>query len=178
MVDVFDPEKRSAVMSNIRGRGNKSTELAMAKVLRQAHVTGWRRHIELRPKPADADVGTVRLTKSQRVKVRPDFVFRKQKTALFVDGCFWHRCPLHSTKPDNNADFWAKKLEANVRRDAVHTRALEAAGWRVLRFWEHELSDVETTLRRIVRALSPQWPRGVSHQGRRRAGPAKSTTDK
>ena len=160
MVDVFDPEKRSAVMSSIRGRGNKSTEQAMATLLRQSRITGWRRHVELRPRPSSADAEYVKLTKSRRLRVRPDFVFRKPRTVIFVDGCFWHGCPLHSSRPQQNATFWKNKLDANVHRDAVHTRALEAAGWTVVRIWEHELSDTYRTFQRIVLALRCQLPRG------------------
>lgn len=158
MADVFDAQKRSAVMSNIRGRGNKSTEQALIALLRKAHITGWRRHIELRPRPSSIDVGHVQLTKSHRVKVRPDFVFQKHKTAIFLDGCFWHGCPLHFKRPQQNAEFWEKKLADNAHRDAVQTRALEAAGWTVVRIWEHELSDTPRTLECIVLALRGRLP--------------------
>jgi DNA mismatch endonuclease (patch repair protein) len=71
--------------------------------------------------------------------VRPDFVFPKLRLAVFVDGCFWHACPLHATKPRHNAAFWRKKLAANKARDRMVNRTLRAQGWRVLRIWEHEL---------------------------------------
>ena len=87
--------------------------------------------------------------------VRPDFVFPKLRLAVFVDGCFWHACPIHATKPRNNAAFWRKKLAANKARDRKVNRALRAAGWRVLRIWEHELAPARAsqTLARIRRAL-------------------------
>lgn len=66
-------------------------------------------------------------------------VFIGAKLAVFVDGCFWHGCPLHSTKPKNNRDFWEQKLRRNVARDAEQTQWLESQGWRVLRIWEHEI---------------------------------------
>jgi DNA (cytosine-5)-methyltransferase 1 len=69
---------------------------------------------------------------------RADIVFVSPKVAVFVDGCFWHACPIHGTSPKANADWWAKKLEANRRRDAETTRRLRGAGWHVLRVWEHE----------------------------------------
>ena len=68
-----------------------------------------------------------------------DFVFPKLRLAIFVDGCFWHACPIHATKPKNNAAFWREKLAGNRRRDALVTRTLRRAGWRVLRLWEHSL---------------------------------------
>ncbi len=125
MSDVFTKEKRSQVMSRIKGKGNKDTELAMIQVLRRHHISGWRRN--------------------QAVWGKPDFVFPKQKIALFVDGCFWHGCPLpkHSNVPKNNQEFWAKKLQANKDRDKLVTHELRKQGWRVVRVWEHELKEPE-----------------------------------
>lgn len=72
-------------------------------------------------------------------RTRPDMVFVGAKLAVFVDGCFWHGCPLHSTMPKNNRDFWEQKLRRNRERDVENTQRLEAEGWRVLRLWEHEI---------------------------------------
>ena len=68
-------------------------------------------------------------------------VFPTQKVAVFVDGCFWHRCPAHATFPKANAEWWVDKLAANVRRDRETDSRLRARGWLVLRFWEHEDPD-------------------------------------
>jgi DNA mismatch endonuclease (patch repair protein) len=89
-------------------------------------------------------------------RVRPDFVFRQVRLALFVDGCFWHCCPLHATQPRHNATFWRRKLATNRARDRLVTRTLRKAGWRVLRLWEHELARKHEArlLRRIRRALA------------------------
>lgn len=70
---------------------------------------------------------------------RPDLVFVGARLAVFVDGCFWHSCPLHSTVPKSNQEFWEQKLRRNRERDAETTHRLETNGWRVLRFWEHEI---------------------------------------
>lgn len=72
--------------------------------------------------------------------VRPDFVFPKLRVAVFIDGCFWHGCPLHGTKPANNRAFWRRKLARNRARDRLVDRLLRAQGWRVVRVWEHELT--------------------------------------
>jgi DNA mismatch endonuclease (patch repair protein) len=87
---------------------------------------------------------------------KPDFVFPKLRLAVFVDGCFWHACPLHATKPRNNAAFWRKKLARNRARDRKVNRTLRAAGWRVLRIWEHELvrKRQERLVARLRRALA------------------------
>lgn len=71
-------------------------------------------------------------------RVRPDVVFTAAKLAIFVDGCFWHRCPEHSSDPRSNADFWARKFSATVERDRQANRVLHEAGWNVVRVWEHE----------------------------------------
>jgi len=132
MPDVFTKAKRSDVMSRIRGRGNKDTELALIRVFRAQGISGWRRHLEVRSQKAEG--------RRQNFKVRPDFVFTKLRLAVFVDGCFWHCCPLHSTKPKNNAAFWRKKFAANQTRDRLVIRTLRSQGWRVLRIWEHDLA--------------------------------------
>ena len=136
MPDVFTKEKRSEVMSRIKGKGNKDTELAMIQILRKHHISGWRRN--------------------QAVLGKPDFIFPKQKIALFVDGCFWHGCPLpkHSNMPKNNPKFWAKKLQANKDRDKFVNRELRKLGWRVLRVWEHELKEPL----RVVAKLRKHYP--------------------
>jgi DNA mismatch endonuclease, patch repair protein len=67
-----------------------------------------------------------------------DVVFPGARVAVFVDGCFWHGCPEHRTWPRNNADFWRRKIEDNVRRDRDTNARLETEGWTVLRVWEHE----------------------------------------
>jgi DNA mismatch endonuclease (patch repair protein) len=130
--DVFSKAKRSAVMSRIRGRGNKETELALASLFRRHGINGWRRH--------------------QPVFGRPDFTFRKPKVAVFVDGCFWHGCPQHCHQPANHRAFWRRKLAANKARDRAVNRALRAAGWRVVRIWEHDLAKRPATCLRRVRA--------------------------
>lgn len=120
MADVFTVAKRSAVMALIRSRGNRATELRLIALMRENGITGWRRNAP--------------------VFGKPDFVFPKLRLAMFVDGCFWHACPQHTTKPRNNAAFWRKKFTANKTRDLLVNRTLRSEGWRVLRIWEHELS--------------------------------------
>lgn len=137
MTDVFDKAKRSEVMSLIRGKGNRDTELALLSLLRSYRITGWRRH--------------------QKVLGRPDFVFRMARVAVFVDGCFWHRCPKHSQFPDTNRTFWRNKLEANRMRDRLVNRTLRRKGWTVLRIWECQLAKApERCVSRIKEAVSAQ----------------------
>jgi DNA mismatch endonuclease, patch repair protein len=71
--------------------------------------------------------------------IRPDIVFTRARLAVFVDGCFWHGCPAHGQRPSiHNGAYWTPKIAGNAERDQVQTRALDKAGWTVLRFWEHE----------------------------------------
>jgi DNA mismatch endonuclease, patch repair protein len=82
--------------------------------------------------------------------VRPDIVFTRAKLAVFIDGCFWHQCPEHGNVPRTNVDYWVPKLRRNVERDRATDAALEIAGWRVIRAWEHE--PVERTVERVLAA--------------------------
>jgi DNA mismatch endonuclease, patch repair protein len=125
----------------------------MVELLRAAHLVGWRRHVQLRPKKSAEDFEHSTVKKADRILTRPDFVFRSAKVALFIDGCFWHGCRIHSTAPAQNAEFWSAKLSRNVQRDRVQTRALEQAGWQVLRIWEHELRDRDALTKRLLRLL-------------------------
>jgi DNA mismatch endonuclease (patch repair protein) len=152
MVDVFSPAKRSEVMARIRGKGNRSTELVLVGGFRAAHVTGWRRHVALSIKIHGTAKSTVR-GEEQVFKVRPDFIFRASRLAIFVDGCFWHCCPLHSKIPENNRSFWEPKLQKNVARDRKVSSLLRKAGWSVLRVWEHELADPEHVVKMVRRRL-------------------------
>jgi len=120
MPDVFTKSKRSEVMSRIRSRGNKATELRLIEIFRTHEFTGWRRN--------------------QKLFGKPDFVFRSQRVCVFVDGCFWHGCPKHGTRPKQNRKFWDAKLQRNEERDHEVDLQLRKAGWRVLRIWEHELA--------------------------------------
>ena len=136
MTDVFTKRKRSQVMSRIKGRDNKKTELALAILLRQNHISGWRRQFP--------------------IEGRPDFAFPNQRIAVFVDGCFWHRCPEHSNLPVNNREFWKKKLSGNARRDRIVSFRLKKLGWKVIRIWEHALRERPAhVMRRITSALQP-----------------------
>lgn len=129
MGDVYTRAERSALMAKVRGRGNLTTEEALAKVLRALGWSGWRRQQVVRGRTAAGE----------RFQVRPDFVFRGRRLVVFVDGCFWHGCPRHGTHPRGNAAFWRAKFRRNQARDRRDTRRLRSLGWRVLRLWEHEL---------------------------------------
>jgi len=87
---------------------------------------------------------------SQR-RLRADLIFRAARIAVFVDGCFWHCCPQHATQPRVNQSWWASKLSDNWRRDRQTDQDLAAAGWHVIRVWEHERPT--TAASRIARTV-------------------------
>ena len=124
-------------MSRIRSSGNKDTELRMISVFRRYQITGWRR--------------------GQKLMGKPDFVFRREKVIVFVDGCFWHGCPKpkHARSPKNRAEWWAAKLQKNKDRDRRVTRELRKHGWKVIRVWECDLAPKcwPGIRRRVIRAL-------------------------
>jgi DNA mismatch endonuclease (patch repair protein) len=122
-----------------QARKDTAPEIAVRKLL---HRNGRRYRVNL-PVP-----GMPRRTM--------DISFPGPKVAVFMDGCFWHGCPEHATQPKANAQWWRAKLDRNMERDQETTRHLEAQGWTVLRFWEHEAAaDVAATVMAAVRRGSP-----------------------
>jgi DNA mismatch endonuclease (patch repair protein) len=128
-MDIWTEKKRSEVMALVRSRANMATELALVKLFRQHGITTWRRH--------------------QPVFGKPDFIFRRQRVAIFVDGCFWHGCPRHATLPATRRAFWLAKFARNKARDRLVNRTLRKQGWRVIRVWEHELRSPNRVIARV-----------------------------
>jgi DNA mismatch endonuclease (patch repair protein) len=128
---------RSRNMAAIK-RSDTKPEIALRSAL---HKLGLRYRKDMRLDLPDA-------------RVRPDIVFTRQKVAVFVDGCFWHVCPVHGRQPTVNDWYWAPKLRRTMERDRAANEALAGAGWKVIRLWEHEPlpSAVET----VVSALKLQ----------------------
>ncbi|MDO8680299.1 MAG: very short patch repair endonuclease [Acidobacteriota bacterium] len=145
MVDVFTPEKRSALMARIRSK-NTLPETIVRSVLRRL---SFRFRSQLKDLPG-----------------KPDFVLPDLQVAIFVHGCFWHchaNC-IDGRSPGSNKEYWSPKLVSNVRRDARNARKLRKLGWTVLRFWACEVekqprvrvehlvrSRIEAAIRRRLR---------------------------
>ena len=135
MTDVHSKKIRSKNMAAIRGRGNKSTELKIVRLFREKKITGWRRHVK-------------------KIPGKPDFIFPKQKIAVFVDGCFWHGCPKCYKKPKTNKKFWKEKIEGNIKRDKKNRAKLRREGWKVLRIWEHDINkNFKISIEKIISFL-------------------------
>jgi len=122
-------------MKGNRGRDTRP-EMELRRLLREAGFPGYRLHWKNAPG-------------------RPDIAYPGRKVAIFVNGCFWHRCPhCQPPVPKSHTDFWQKKFDLNVERDARKTAELEAAGWTVITVWECELrSNAELLVASIVKNL-------------------------
>ncbi|MFH7595157.1 very short patch repair endonuclease [Streptomyces racemochromogenes] len=133
--------EKLATTAAVRARMSrqKSHDTSMEVSLRKAlHAAGVRYRIHRKP--------------VKGVRREADIVFGPARVAVFVDGCFWHGCPVHATWPKNNADFWRTKIEGNRRRDVDTDARFAEAGWLVLRVWEHE--SVEEAAARVLRAVA------------------------
>jgi DNA mismatch endonuclease (patch repair protein) len=140
------PEARRAIMRANRRR-DTGPELAIRSLV---HRAGLRFRVDYPVKPPG------------HRSVRPDIVFPARRIAIYVDGCFWHCCPIHGSRPATNTQYWDGKLAANAARDARVTEALEGAGWTVVRFWEHEdASEAATRIVALVRGSSISRENGM-----------------
>ncbi|MCW9027069.1 MAG: very short patch repair endonuclease [Thiovulaceae bacterium] len=132
MADVLTKSQRSYCMSRISGKDTKP-ELLLRKLL-------WSRGARYRL--------------NYKVPGRPDLVFVGKRVAVFVDGCFWHRCSQHYVKPKTRAEFWEAKIQGNVERDKKNNALLKEAGWTVIRLWEHDVEqNVDSCISRIEKVL-------------------------
>jgi len=129
------PGVRRSMQSN-RPR-NTSIELALRSALHRSGLRFWKHR---RPVPG--------------LRCEADILFPRIRLAVFVDGCFWHGCPEHATRPVRNGEWWAAKLDGTISRDRRNDESLAAAGWIVLRVWEHEpITQAADTINGVVAQL-------------------------
>jgi DNA mismatch endonuclease (patch repair protein) len=133
MADVLSKMKRSQVMAAIKSKGNKDTELRLIFIFQTNGITGWRRN--------------------QKLPGKPDFVFRRERLAVFVDGCFWHGCQQHCRMPKTRRYFWIPKIKRNQARDREVNKLLRKQGWGILRVWEHELRNPRSLNTKLARRI-------------------------
>lgn len=133
MADVFKPEIRSQIMRAVKSKRNKSTEEKLITILRKNKITGWRRNYSIYGKP--------------------DFVFLKEKIAIFADGCFWHGHNCRKLKPQSNKQYWDAKIERNKKRDKEVNKYLRKKGWEVIRIWECEIEKPKF-INRLLKILT------------------------
>lgn len=123
-------------MSRIHGK-NTGPEMKIRKMLYAQGIRGYRTHFNIPGKP--------------------DIVFTKKKIAIFIDGCFWHKCPICFQEPEIRKEFWLKKINSNVERDKKVNLQLQKEDWKVIRIWEHEVrKDPENVVKRICDLLKNQ----------------------
>lgn len=138
-------------------RGNRRRDTRPERALRtRLHAQGYRFRVDY---PVLLSEG----------RCRVDIAFTRHRVAVQVDGCFWHGCPDHGSKPQANSTYWQAKLERNRARDERDNHLLRSGGWRVLRVWEHEQPDA--AMRRVVVELEKQWTAAPGRDGCR-SGPA------
>ena len=133
MVDKFSKETRSIIMSKVQ-RNSKPEQILRKKLF----SLGYRYSLKHRFK---------------ELNFKPDQVMVSRKTCVFVDGCFWHKCPRCYKEPKSNKRYWLPKIERNVQRDKEQNRYLKKNGWSVIRVWEHELKNLDKTIKKIERRV-------------------------
>lgn len=131
MTDRVGPETRRRTMQAVRS-SDTTSELKLRRALWKAGIRGYR-------------------VNDRRVYGTPDVCFPRVRVAVFVDGCFWHGCPQCYREPKSSMAYWRKKVRGNRVRDERVNTALAAQGWRVLRFWEHEMSQAEQAVVQSIR---------------------------
>ena len=128
MTDRFPPKVRSRIMASIRGK-DTGPEIAVRRIL-------WRHGLRYR-------------THDRTILGRPDVSNKRKQLAVFVDGCFWHGCPMCYREPETNRDFWRNKIEGNRKRREVVRDGLERQGFRVVEIWEHETGSPDTVMKKM-----------------------------
>jgi DNA mismatch endonuclease (patch repair protein) len=137
------PASSKEARTKMRANRSRDTRPELA-LRRELHRRGLRYRVDIAP--------------VRGLRCRADLLFRRQRIAVFVDGCFWHGCPDHASWPKANGDWWKQKIEATAARDRRNDALLAAAGWRVLRIWEHE--PVERAADEVALAVRTALQRG------------------
>lgn len=137
---ILEAPSPSSAAASVTMRANRRRDTTPELQLRSAlHRRGLRFRVD-------------RAIQTGNSRVRPDIVFVSRRLAVFVDGCFWHSCPVHGQQPRINSSYWSAKLEANRNRDRMDNKKLTNAGWTIMRIWEHESAEdsaraIETKVR-------------------------------
>ncbi len=130
MSDNLKPDDRKRTMQAVKSKETK-LEKRLFAMLAGMGINGWKKNVA-------------------NIAGKPDIAFLKQKTAIFVDGCFWHGCPYCRRKlPKTNRTYWKRKIKRNVELAKFYNNQLRQDGWTVIRVWEHEISDVATLKSRV-----------------------------
>lgn len=133
-MDILTKKQRSYCMSKVKGR-NTNIEIIFRRLMWSKGEKGYR-------------------VNNPKVFGKPDIFFGKRKIAVFIDGCFWHKCPACRSIPKSNFDFWDEKLNKNAKRDQEVNKKLRKNGIKAIRFWGHELeNNIEKCYKRLTKEL-------------------------
>jgi DNA mismatch endonuclease (patch repair protein) len=132
MVDTVSKKKRSEIMSAVRSKNTK-IEIKFRKVLKKAGYK-FRKNVS-------------------NYFGKPDIVLSKLKAVIFIDSCFWHGCKRHCRLPSSKRKYWVPKIKRNKERDNKVKKYYKKIGWKIIRFWEHDLNDVIDLQKKIKRKL-------------------------
>jgi DNA mismatch endonuclease (patch repair protein) len=137
MADNLNPEDRRKTMQAVKGKGTR-LERRLFAMLAGMRVKGWKKN-------------------ASDIEGKPDVVFSHEKLAIFIDGCFWHGCPVCNRKlPETNHEYWVRKINRNVELAKIHNQKLADDGWIIIRVWEHEIRDkaamqrIKSTIRQVL----------------------------
>ena len=128
MSDVLSPEQRSYNMSQIKSKWTKQEKIV------HNYLKGMKVRHQMHP----------------NIYGKPDILIKETHTVVFLDGCFWHKCPKCFVEPSSNRDFWLKKIENNVKRDKNINRKLMKTDFKVVRIWEHDIKKKMGELTRLI----------------------------
>lgn len=135
MSDNLSPLDRRKTMQAVKSKGTKPEKRLFAMLARTG-FSGWKQHVK-------------------EVVGKPDVVFAENHIAIFIDGCFWHGCPVCRRKlPVTNREYWERKINRNLALAKSHNRELRRAGWKVIRIWEHEMGNTTKVKKRILQAFT------------------------
>lgn len=133
MTDTVDPRTRSKIMSKVRAKDTKLEKLVRSEM--------WRRGYRYRKNFA-------------ALPGKPDMVFPRMNTVVFIDSCFWHGCPKHLRMPKSNVHYWNNKIKRNKERDDATNREYKNSDWQVIRIWEHDVNtSFEGTIRKLAQII-------------------------
>lgn len=134
-MDVLSKKQRSYCMSQVKSKNTKLEDIFRIYILSRG-IKGYR-------------IG------KKNIVGKPDLYFGKYKVAVFIDGCFWHKCPVCLSIPSSNSKFWEEKLAKNLARDKKVNDTLRSAGIKVVRLWGHEIKkDIDKCYRKLVKELA------------------------
>jgi DNA mismatch endonuclease (patch repair protein) len=149
MVDNLKPEDRRKTMQAVKGK-DTGLERRLFATLAGMGIKGWRKNVN-------------------DIEGKPDVAFPNEKAAIFIDGCFWHGCPVCNRKlPVANREYWVRKINRNVELAKIHNQKLSDEGWTVIRIWEHEIRDpeamriIKATIKQVVKKEQSKWMRLLS----------------